>query len=108
MASLSTSRRFTLDRMAFATSIRAPADDAAIDDDDTGRYGAIIDFPTSCSMRLRFIVGMASSGATEGEGVDYVALDDKRLVERSRTRSAEDVREFTLTLLRLRFLFDHM
>ncbi|MET3862552.1 hypothetical protein ABIE38_003498 [Dietzia sp. 2505] len=77
------------------------------DDDETPRYGAIIDFPNFLLHVLRLHI------AAELPDVDpsTVAFDDKRLVEQFRTHflpgDAPAVKRFGEELIRARFLFDN-
>ncbi|WP_276534008.1 DUF262 domain-containing protein [Terracoccus luteus] len=75
------------------------------DDDETPRYGTIIDFPNFLLHVLRLHV------TTKRPDADPIALDDKRLVEQFKTEfrpgSAIAVKRFAEELLRTRFLFDN-
>jgi hypothetical protein len=84
---------------------------ATDDDDETPRYGAIIDFPNFLLQVLRLHVSVSGvSGAREADG-DEVSLDDKTLVEQFERvfdgRGPEAVKRFAEELLETRFLFDN-
>jgi len=84
---------------------------ATDDDDETPRYGAIIDFPNFLLHVLRLHVSVSGvSGAREADG-DEVSLDDKTLVEQFERvfdgRGPEAVKRFAEELLETRFLFDN-
>lgn len=88
-----------------------PADDVSIgsgdDDDDTPRYGAIIDFPNFLLHVLRLHVIASHPESDHG----LVSLDDKSLVEQFRrefaSTDADAVKRFAECLIESRFLFDN-
>lgn len=100
-----TAERGILHLLDAAATTGAPG--ASDDDDETPRYGAIIDFPNFLLHVLRLHV------TTEMPDVDpsSIAFDDKRLVEQFRTHfrpgHAPAVKRFAEELIRARFLFDN-
>jgi len=74
--------------------------------DATERYGAIIDFPNLLLQVLAVHVG--ADVVFDWSGSAPIPLDDKQLVREFERQlsTAKDVKEFTVRLLRLRYLFD--
>lgn len=79
---------------------------SAADDDETPRYGAIIDFPNFLLHVLRL-----HTSADGDPDAQPVSLDDKTLVEQFERvfggRGPEPVKRFAENLLEARFLFDN-
>lgn len=74
------------------------------EDDDTSRYGSVVDFPNFLLHALKLHRGDEFTWDTETDGV---SLDDKRLIESFRSiKDRDDARGFLFTLLRARYLFD--
>ena len=94
--------------LAMLSSNAVPGGSAAIeDDDDTPRYGAIIDFPNFLLHVLRLHV----SASRPGVDLASVSLDDKSLVEQFKrefgSSDSEAVKRFAESLVESRFLFDN-
>ena len=74
------------------------------DEDSTGRYGSIIDFPNF----LLHVLRIHQKYEVDSDP-SVIPLDDKQLVEQfdARITSEDDAKGFAFVLLRTRFLFDN-
>lgn len=75
-------------------------------DDDTGRYHSIINFPNFLLHVLKLFKGDSFDWRNESEGI---SLDDKKLIGQFKTNIAnvEDVEGFVYMLLKTRYVFDN-
>ena len=76
------------------------------DDDDTGRYHSIINFPNFLLHVLKLFKGDSFDWRNESEGI---SLDDKKLVDQFEThiKNDKDVEGFVYLLLKTRYVFDN-
>ena len=76
------------------------------DDDDTGRYHSIINFPNFLLHVLKLFNGDSFDWRNESEGI---SLDDKKLVDQFKThiKNDKDVEGFVYLLLKTRYVFDN-
>lgn len=76
------------------------------DDDDTGRYHSIINFPNFLLHALKLFKGNSFDWRNESEGI---SLDDKKLVEQfeNHIKNGTDVEGFVYLLLKTRYVFDN-
>ncbi|MGE7216210.1 DUF262 domain-containing protein [Priestia koreensis] len=76
------------------------------DDDDTGRYHSIINFPNFLLHVLKLFKGDNFDWRNESDGI---SLDDKKLVYQFETyiENVEDVESFVYLLLKTRYVFDN-
>lgn len=94
------------------------ADRSNEDDDDTGRYHSIINFPNFLLHVLKLFKGdhfnwneetaITGTKGNEDES-ETVSLDDKRLVEQFETyiKNEQDVEKFVFLMLKTRYIFDN-
>ncbi|TKC14744.1 GmrSD restriction endonuclease domain-containing protein [Robertmurraya kyonggiensis] len=75
------------------------------EDDDTGRYHSIINFPNFLLHALKLFIGERFDWRYESKGL---SLDDKKLVEQFEVHitSAKDAEGFMYSLLKTRYVFD--
>ena len=96
----------TLDDIIQSSSKAEEVEKKQKEDDDTGRYHSIINFPNFLLHVLKLFKGDPFDWRNESEGI---SLDDKKLISqfKSSIQTEQDVKDFIYLLLKTRYIFDN-
>lgn len=97
----------TIDKIIqLGDSDKGKSEKSQTDDDDTGRYHSIINFPNFLLHVLKLFKDDSFDWRNESKGI---SLDDKKLINQFKTniKTVEDVESFIYMLLKTRYVFDN-